>query len=137
MSDDVEQGLRAADPEERRSSAAQIPSLSGPGRVRLLLQALGDSDWRVRKEATGVAAALAPDESVLQGLLTALEPGDNVGLRNAAVEALSAFGAAVVSALGSTITSLDADGRKLAVEALSRSGDPSALTVLARLMDDD
>jgi HEAT repeat protein len=136
MTDTIEERLRANDPEERRYAASRIPEMSGGERVRLLLEALGDSDWRVRKEATAAARALAPDPDVLQGLITALEPGDNVGLRNAAVEAVSGFGAGAVGALAAAMPSLDADGRKLAAEALSRSADGAALKVLRTLCSD-
>jgi HEAT repeat protein len=59
-----------------------------------------------------------------------------VGLRNAAVEALGGFGSSAVDALRAAIPALDADGRKLAAEALSRSGDAAALGVLQMLLED-
>jgi len=65
-----------------------------------------------------------------------LGPGDNVGLRNAAVEALGAYGEAAVAAIAQKLPTLDADGRKLAAEALARTALPSALDVLKPLLTD-
>ncbi|HMJ12234.1 MAG TPA: HEAT repeat domain-containing protein, partial [Polyangiaceae bacterium] len=132
----IEAALRSADPEDRRQAAARLGELAGEALVPLLMRALGDEDWRVRKEATSVAVALAPSGDVLRGLVDALLPGENVGLRNAAVEALAGYGAPAVDLLSGMLPSLDADGRKLAVEALGRTGVPAALMALRPLLGD-
>ena len=132
----IESLLGSADPEDRRRAAAELARHDGEGVVPLLLRALGDADWRVRKEATASAISMAPSHEVVAGLVEALGPGENVGLRNAAVEALSGFGAAAVGALGAAVPALDADGRKLAVEALGGTGQAAALVVLPTLLDD-
>lgn len=132
----IEAELGSADPEERRRAAGELVEHAGDSAVPLLLKALGDEDWRVRKEATGVAIAMAPSPEVLSGLVEALGPGDNVGLRNAVVEALTGYGKSAVEALGTALGSLDADGRKLAAEALGGGGHSSALAVLGTMLDD-
>jgi len=128
--------LDAEDPEERRQAAAALrdvdPEQAAPG----VMQALGDGDWRVRKEAVLVAAALSPAPAVLRALVFALGPSENVGLRNAAVEALASFGPDAVDAVAATLASLDADGRKLAAEALSRTAQATAVPVLRTLLRD-
>jgi len=135
---EVVAGLASPDPEERRRATAMLSGSSGERAVRLLLQALGDSDWRVRKEATGVAVSRAPVAEVLRALVETFYPGeDNVGLRNAAVEALGEFGGPAVDALSVALGDLDADGRKLAAEALGRTGEVAALLVLRTLMGDE
>jgi HEAT repeat protein len=102
----------------------------------LLLRALGDSDWRVRKEASSVATALGPADALLDRLVTALFPGDNVGLRNAVVETLGSFGRSAVPAVTRVVDRLDADGKKLAAEVLGRAHDPAALAALEKLYAD-
>ena len=134
--DDVVRALAAVDPEERRRAVARISELPPTSRVAPLLAALGDADWRVRKEAIGVSAELGPEPELLAALVAVFEPGDNVGLRNAAVETLGAFGSAAVEALSSRVSRLDADGKKLAIEALGRSGEAAALDSLAPLVAD-
>ncbi len=134
--DDVARALSAADPEDRRRAVARISELTPAVRVALLLAALGDADWRVRKEAIGLAAELGPDQELLSALADVFEPGENVGLRNAAVEALGAFGSFAVETLATRLPRLDADGKKLGIEALGRSGESAALDVLGPLVAD-
>ncbi len=134
--DDVTRALSAADPEERRRAVARISELTPAGRVAPLVAALGDADWRVRKEAIGLTAELGPEQELLSALADVFEPGDNVGLRNAAVEALGAFGSFAVDTLAPRLPKLDADGKKLAIEALGRSGESAALDVLGPLVAD-
>ena len=52
---------------------AEEPTLDGDGPARYLLRALGDSDWRVRKQAIEVARSLAPSPELLRSLILALE----------------------------------------------------------------
>jgi HEAT repeat protein len=134
---DIEALLASPDPEDRRQAVARLADVSGEIVVAPLLRALGDEDWRVRKEATAVACAHAPSAEVLRGLVDAFLPGDNVGLRNAAVEALAPYGQAAVDALSNVLPTLDADGRKLAVEALGKTGVRLALLVLRPLLTDE
>ncbi|HEY3254070.1 MAG TPA: HEAT repeat domain-containing protein [Polyangiaceae bacterium] len=144
---ELEAGFASDDPESRRRAVeflrdtlrdphAEEPTLEGDAPSRYLLRALGDSDWRVRKQAIEVARSLAPSPELLSGLILALEPGDNVGLRNAAVEALGAFSEHAVHALAEKAPSLDADGKKLVAEALARTLLPSALDALRPLLID-
>src|SRR5690606_9934778 len=124
------------DPELRRRGVQLVPEVVGADRLRLLLLALGDSDWRVRKEAVTVALELGPSADLVAALVGAFAPSENVGLRNAAVETLAGLGGPAVSAVAEALPSLDADGRKLAAEALGRSHDPAALPALEKLATD-
>ena len=144
---ELEAGLTSEDPESRRravellrdtlgDSIADEQVLDGDAPARYLLRALGDADWRVRKQAIEVTRSLAPSSELLGGLIHALEPGDNVGLRNAAVEALGAFSEPAVLALAQKLPTLDADGKKLGAEALARTLLPSALDALRPLLFD-
>lgn len=137
MSDvELERALLSTDPEERRRAIACLPERGQELAVAMLPKALGDEDWRVRKEAVRAAGALVPWPALLKAVLTAFEPGENVGLRNAAVEVLSAWGAYAVDALIELVSRLDADGRKLAAEAMGRSGQASAVPILKAMTDD-
>jgi len=145
--DDIEVAFASEDPESRRRAVESLrealhasrageplPDVEAP--ARYLLRALGDSDWRVRKQSIEVVRSLAPAQELLAGLVLALEPGDNVGLRNAAVDALGAFGESAVLALGAKLSTLDADGKKLAAEALANTQLPTALEALRPLLRD-
>jgi HEAT repeat protein len=139
--EDIAEALGSPDPEERRLAAGRLAE-AGSGSVGLVLRALRDSDWRVREEARQVARFRAPDPELLEALVEAVSAPEelgveSVGMRNAAVDALGAFGEGAVTALGARLEGLDADGRKLAVEALSATAHPSALAVLRSLLDDE
>lgn len=144
---DLEAAFTADDPESRRRAVevlgdalrdphSEAPASSEGNQARYLLRALGDDDWRVRKQSVEVLRSLAPSSDLLARLVLCFEPGDNVGLRNAAVEALGAFGEAAVRVLSEKLPKLDADGKKLAIEALSRTLLPSALEAIRPLLAD-
>lgn len=128
--------LSSSDPEERRRATSDLGHSDLEVVAGLVLQALADEDWRVRKEAVHVALAAAPNRLLLDGLVNALSAPENVGLRNAAVEAIGGYGEEAVDTIARALPHLDADGRKLAVEALGRSCRASALPVLSSLLDD-
>ena len=131
----IERSLMSDDAEERRQATAELARTPLEDALPPLCRALGDEDWRVRKEATVAARAFGPAEALIAALVGALGEGDNVGLRNAAVEVLAAMGHASTSALGRALPGLDADGRKLVVEALGRGRDPAALPSLEAAAD--
>ncbi len=137
-SEELAQALAADDSEARRRAVESLPALAHEldSPARFVLQALGDVDWRVRKQAVEVASAFVSAPDVLAGLVSALMPGDNVGLRNAAVEALGAYGQAAVDALARKLSELDVDGKKLAAEALARTNLTTALDALRPLLAD-
>jgi HEAT repeat protein len=134
--DELRARLSSGDPEERRRATSELGHAGLELPAALVIQALSDDDWRVRKEAVLVALALAPHPLLLERLVATLSEPGNVGLRNAAVEALGGYGDDAVESLRAMLPRLDADGRKLAVEALGRSGRGSALALLTALLDD-
>ncbi|HKQ69268.1 MAG TPA: HEAT repeat domain-containing protein, partial [Polyangiaceae bacterium] len=134
---EIDRDLGSPDPEVRRRATSAIPEVPSDRGVDLVVRALGDADWRVRKEATQIALLLGPTESLLRKMVSQLFPGENVGLRNAVVETLAQFGRAAVPSVVSVIARLDADGKKLAAEILGRAQDPDAMTALQRLLADD
>jgi len=129
--------LQQAEPEARRVAVQQISKVAGREACDLLLVALGDDDWRVRKEAATVAPSLEQREDAVATLVAALEDSVNIGLRNAAVEALVAIGPDAVGGTIDAFSRLDADGRKLAVEVLGGVPDARGTSALARALADD
>jgi HEAT repeat protein len=75
----------------RQKVARILMERSDPESLDLLVELAGDPDWRVRKAAIeGLEAN--PTEEVVQALIPALHDQANAGRRNAAAEALRAFG---------------------------------------------
>ncbi|HEX3769823.1 MAG TPA: HEAT repeat domain-containing protein, partial [Polyangiaceae bacterium] len=129
--------LEQAEPEARRVAVQQIAKVRGREGPELLISALSDDDWRVRKEGTLIAPGIERREEVVAALVAALEDTVNVGLRNAAVEALVCIGPDAVGASIEALTRLDADARKLAAEVLGGVPDSRGTAALARALGDD
>ena len=132
----VESLLRDIDPEARRRAAQLLPGILGPEAVALLVRALGDEDWRVRKEAAAASTSVEPREAVLTGLFDALSDRDNVGLRNASIEALMRIGRDAVPRAVEALRTADADARKLLVEVLGSVPDLAGTVALTRAIAD-
>jgi HEAT repeat protein len=129
--------FQQAEPEARRVAVQQIAKISGTEASELLLRALGDDDWRVRKEAAVVAPSLKLRDDAVRALVGVLKETDNIGLRNAAVEALVAIGPDAVAATVDILPRLDADARKLAVEVLGGVADLRCAIALSKALDDE
>ncbi len=128
--------LAEMDPEARRRAAQEIPALPAPESCDLLLRALGDADWRVRKEAASIAPRVEPRTAVVFAVARALGERDAIGLRNAAVEALVLIGPDAVPGAIDALGRLDADGRKLAVEVLAGAPTLAGIRALVSALED-
>jgi HEAT repeat protein len=129
--------LQQAEPEARRVAVQQIAKVPGHDAPALLLRALGDDDWRVRKDGAAMAPALNRRDEVVTALVAGLEETVNIGLRNAAVEALVAIGPDAVAAVIEALARFDADARKLAVEMLAGVPDIRGAAALVRCLSDE
>lgn len=128
--------LQQAEPEARRVAVQQIGKVPSRDAPELLLRALGDDDWRVRKDGAAAAPTLDGRDEVVTALIAALEETANIGLRNAAVEALIAVGPDAVGPLIEAMARLDADARKLAVEVLGGVPDVRGAAALVGCLSD-
>jgi HEAT repeat protein len=126
--------LESSDTEERREAAVDL-GRSGRAAVPLLLRALGDRDWRVRKTAVEALVAFGGAE-VTAGLVQRLSAEDNAGARNSAIEALVQLGSASVGPLLPLLTTRDPDVRKFAIDILGDIRDISAVPDLIEALRD-
>ncbi len=129
--------LASSDPEERRLAAQALAHDDTEDAPEMIGRALADPNWRVRKEAAQSAVTAPRRADVLQTLLGSLGDRENVGLRNSAVEALIAIGPDAVPTAIAALRTLDADGRKLAVEVLGGVPDPRSAEALAATLEDE
>lgn len=103
---------------------------------------LADPSWRIRKQACAAAlemieagdAGLAPLGVVL---LRAIVQGENVGLRNAALEVLGRVGERALEPLVSAYDEVVPSARKFILDALGEGGDARALPTLLRALDSE
>jgi HEAT repeat protein len=133
------ESLRSDEEEIRRGAVARLeiaPSdPAAPAALDLLVEAMGDPSWRVRKEAAARAAGWGNREAAALVLARALDEPDNVGRRNALVEALVGLGVESVPPLIAALETRP-EHRKLIVDALGLIGDLAASGPLAPLIDD-
>jgi HEAT repeat protein len=134
---ELRSALRDADPEQRRRAVAALAEEPPPDAAELLYDALGDVDWRVRKQAVRAVCALSPRLSFVPSLIEALCDGDNVGRRNAALEAIGQLGPDVVPPLVDALPTVPDTARKFLVDAMGDAGDASTVPVLVAAVEDD
>jgi HEAT repeat protein len=132
---ELERLFASEDAELRRQAIARARGQQEENFFDVLFLGLSDSDWRVRKEAVAALKERPVAGTQLRRLVEALLPGDNVGLRNAAVQAIGAHGEASIAAIGEILGRLDVDGLKLAAEALALTEHEAAMPWLRRLRD--
>jgi HEAT repeat protein len=136
----LRQRFDEGDAEERRLTIVALGE-DAPGdaeAVELLRLGLGDEDWRVRKESALVAASRVEWGEQLFGMLvTAITQGENVGLRNAAVEALGRIGAPAVEPLLGALPHIPEAAKKFVFEALGDLGELGAVPVLVHAVEHD
>ena len=129
--------LEDTDPETRRLAVRRLAELRGDDVPALLVRALGDTDWRVRKEAANLAPAVGPKDELIRLLERALAEKEDIGLRNAAVEAMIAMGPDALAPAIALLAHLDADGRKLVVEICAGIPDPRGVEALTGALADE
>ena len=138
--DEARAGLTSDEEEIRRGAVARLAAPASPDQagatLEFLVQAMGDASWRVRKEAAARAAAFGDPELAAAVLAAALSEPENVGRRNAVVEALVGLGPQAVPALVSALAARP-EHRKLIADALGLIGDLRGGPALAPLIDDE
>jgi HEAT repeat protein len=127
--------------EERRLSIVALGedgAVCDGDAIELLRLGLGDEDWRVRKESAYIAASRLDWGGPLFDLLVVgITQGENVGLRNAAVEALGRIGAPAVAPLLDALPRVPETAKKFVFEALGDLGDLGAVPVLVHAAEHD
>jgi len=133
--EEIRERLRSDNAEERRRAICDLPGGWVPGALDVLVSALADENWRVRKEAVGRVAGWPDADGAVAALVAVLRDEDDVGWRNAVVEALSRIGKPAVGAL---LSELDSAGgqHKFVVDILGAIGDESAVERLVALLSD-
>ncbi|MBX7193610.1 MAG: hypothetical protein K1X94_16255, partial [Sandaracinaceae bacterium] len=127
------------DVEARRLEAlAMRGGAIDPARLSALL---GDEDWRVRKQAAEVASEAIDREGVPELLVAGLLQPDDVGLRNASVEAFAraaaSLAARIAAALREALARAPRTARKFVAAALVGAGEGAIEPLAALVRDDD
>lgn len=133
---EIQCALRSDDEEIRRSALKSLKSFSLNDSLGIVITAMGDESWRVRKEAVEIFLCSVPDENSIEQLLELLRSEDNAGLRNSAAEAVIRLGSIAIKPLINRIADADADVRKFIIDVMGAIGDPIFVQPLLDSLDD-
>lgn len=133
----IARAIVSDDAETRRLAIVAIGEELPEGSAAYLIRALGDQDWRVRKEAARATATVAVRLGMLPALVGAIAQGENIGMRNAALEVVETLGEAAEAALVAAIPASIGPSRKFLVEALGGARGANAIGVLATASEDE
>lgn len=120
----------------RAMGLASLDSEGAAGMIPALLTALGDPDWRVRREAA-LALSRAPDHGMIIERLLDRVLADDIEARNAALEALRTLHAVAMPQVLARLTRTHGPRRRFLVEALLEGVTRECLPTLSALLDDD
>lgn len=118
MLQQVRAKLTSSEEEIRRSAVQSLRAVTLDDSCPLLLQAMGDESWRVRKEAVDVFVAARPQESHINALMELFRNEDNAGQRNSAAEAVTRLGNSTLSPLIQRLHDHDPDVRKFVIDVM-------------------
>lgn len=128
--------LTSLQEEDRLQGIRALADLGGESHRKMLLSCLGDTSWRVRKEACDLFLGWPGASRFSAEVVELLHAQDNAGLRNAAVEILTRLGRQAVPSLLNELTCDDADVRKFVLDILGDVGDDTALGPMVAALDD-
>lgn len=121
---EIEYALRSEEEEIRRSALKYLKGFSLQDSLGIIITAMSDESWRVRKEAVEVFFGHEPDEKTIEKLLELLRNEDNAGLRNSAAEAIIRLGSTAADPLIRMVRDSDSDVRKFIIDVMGAIGDP-------------
>ncbi len=136
ISEKIESALLDNDEEVRRKAVESLLGSSGEDALRLVIRAMGDESWRVRKAAVEAILTYRDLSRAIEALVHALHAEDNAGLRNSAVETLVRMGEAAVPTLLGHVGTPNDDVRKFIMDVFGGIGDPRAVPALVHAMED-
>jgi HEAT repeat protein len=128
--------LASPDEELRRGVIASLRGRNLDETAELLLAAMGDASWRVRKEAVQLFVDGRPDERLIERLLDLLHNERNAGLRNSAAEAVMLLGEQSVAPLKRRAADQDAGVRKFVIDVMGGIGSSDFIPDLLAALDD-
>lgn len=122
--------------EEARYREVTSADPASPDALPILMKALHDESWRVRKAAAERLPSLRDVQATIPALLHVLSERGQTGARNAAAEALARMTPHSTSALVGLLQHEDPDQRKFAADILAEARDPAAAPALVQRLSD-
>lgn len=140
MIEEIQRGLKSPDVDERRSAVLRLKGGGALGQeevIALLLEAMRDGSWRVRKTAQEILLEEYPIDSYIKGLLGLLYVEDNAGARNAAIETLTVLNKKSTPYLIEAFETPNNDVRKFIIDVLGQFRDKRAMALMVKALKDE
>jgi HEAT repeat protein len=134
--------LKEGDEEARLAAVRRLSKEPPSAEVRkqaldVLIDIMGDDSWQVRKEAVASALAWTDLPLLSEKLVEAMGEPDDIGRRNAAIEAVMRLGSVCIDPLLRHLKEKP-EHRKVLVDVLGTFGDTRVIPALGEsLLDDD
>jgi HEAT repeat protein len=123
--------------EVRRQAVEALRGRKDSTCVPLLLKAMTDVSWRVRKSAVDILFSEYALEQYISGLIDLLYIEDNAGARNAAIEALIKLGRKATVYLIEGFKTANRDVRKFIIDVLGEQMDSRSLPLMLEALKDE
>jgi HEAT repeat protein len=136
--EDMQSSFDDKDVETRRKGVEMLRNRPSDEAVPVLLKAMEDRNWRVRKTAAEILVSDHPMDRYIGGLFELLSLEEDAGARNSAIETLTRLGKAATPHLMKAFETPNKDVRKFIIDIIGVIKDRTALPLLlASLKDED
>lgn len=123
--------------ETRREAVEKMSGMKDLACVPLLMKAMKDVSWRVRKSAVDILFQDYSVEEYIDGLIQLLHLEDNAGARNSAIEALIRLGKKATLYLIEAFKTPNKDVRKFVIDVLGELMDSRSLDLMLEAIRDE
>jgi HEAT repeat protein len=137
MMQEIKKQLSSANVDIRREAVERMRGLKDALCIPILLEAMGDVSWRVRKTAVDILFEDYSVEQYIHGLIQLLYIEDNAGARNSSIEALIRLGRRVTEYLIDAFNTPNKDVRKFIIDVLGERMDPKSLSLMLEAIKDE
>lgn len=133
----LEKLLGNEDVEVRREAVEKLRGAASDAAMKLLLKAMRDTSWRVRKTAVDILLQEYKVESYVENLIELLYIEDNAGARNSAIEMLIKLGKKATLFLIEAFNTPNQDVRKFIIDVLGELNDKRSLPLMLKALKDE
>src|SRR5581483_9642929 len=133
---DMELKLKDPDVEVRLAALKSLAGSQEDRSIEWVIEALGDSEWRMRKTAVAIIVGSGDQNHVIDQLVKRLGGEKHVRMQNAIVEVFTQLGRASVDRLLFHLPGSGENIEKFIIDTLGEIKDPSAVPVLIRCLSE-
>jgi HEAT repeat protein len=130
LQEEIERQLKSGDVPARLNIVKSLLGKNDEASIGCIIEAMGDSEWQIRKEAVAVLSKAADKTQIVHTLIERISNNDNVGRRNAAAELFVHWGKVAVEPLLFHLKKVNEDTQKVLIDTLGDIRDTRAIPSL-------